>query len=50
MAKNDRIQKGKPATNVEFGMEFGDINASKHYEIPFLNKEDSVKNNKSRFE
>ena len=26
------------STNVEFGMEFGDLNASKLYEIPFMTK------------
>ena len=33
-------------SNVEFGMEFGDINASKLYEIPFMNEEKSKKKSK----
>ncbi|WP_180955653.1 MULTISPECIES: hypothetical protein [Bacillus] len=34
--------------NVEFGSEFGDINASKIYEIPFMNDKKSTKENKKR--
>ncbi|MDQ0185049.1 hypothetical protein MKX67_08710 [Cytobacillus sp. FSL W7-1323] len=31
--KNERKQKQPPQVNVEFGMEFGDLNASKIYEV-----------------
>ena len=36
------------STNVEFGMEFGDLNASKLYEVPFMNKQISEKRKKKR--
>ena len=32
---NKSVEK---STNVEFGMEFGDLNASKLYEVPFMTK------------
>ena len=32
-------QPNKENASVEFGMEFGDLNASKLYEIPFMNKQ-----------
>ncbi|WP_170289646.1 hypothetical protein [Cytobacillus depressus] len=38
MPKNKEADH-KKQTNAEFGMEFGDINASKLFEIPFMNKE-----------
>lgn len=34
----------KDAANVEFGIEFGDMNASKLYEIPFMSKKKKNKN------
>jgi hypothetical protein len=39
-------QRNRKNTNVEFGMEFGDLNASKLYEIPFMNKEKANKKEK----
>jgi len=42
--KNDKYKK--ESTNVEFGMEFGDLNASKLYEIPFMNQEKAKKKKK----
>ncbi|MDQ0413533.1 MULTISPECIES: hypothetical protein [Mesobacillus] len=44
MKKQDgRHQK---PVNVEFGMEFGDINAGKFYEQPFANKKGKQKTEK----
>lgn len=34
-------------TNVEFGMEFGDLNASKLYEVPFMTKQIDKKKDKN---
>ncbi|MBD7936941.1 MULTISPECIES: hypothetical protein [Cytobacillus] len=31
--KSERKQKQPPQVNVEFGMEFGDMNASKIYDV-----------------
>lgn len=45
MGKKIREQKNA-AANVEFGNEFGDMNASKQYEIPFMNEEKKKKMNK----
>ena len=39
MSKKEKSKKQNETANVEFGMEFGDINASKLYEIPFINEE-----------
>lgn len=38
-------RKGKDhaQTHVEFGMEFGDLNAAKNYEIPFINQKKGSK-------
>jgi hypothetical protein len=39
--------KTKEITNVEFGIEFGDMNTAKMYETPFVNqskKKDTKKN------
>jgi hypothetical protein len=33
-----KTSKNKENTNVEFGMEFGDINAAKQFEVPFMNQ------------
>lgn len=33
-----RAERHQKPYNVEFGMEFGDMNASKLYEIPFAGK------------
>jgi hypothetical protein len=33
------MKKQKSTPNVEFGSEFGDINAAKHYEVPHMNAE-----------
>ncbi|MBU8877573.1 hypothetical protein BGM26_01040 [Bacillus sp. FJAT-29790] len=38
-------KKQREVANVEFGIEFGGMNASKLYEIPFMNQEKSKKNN-----
>jgi len=43
MKKSSAEQNRKKSANVEFGMEFGDLNASKLYEVPFMNKEKSSK-------
>jgi hypothetical protein len=34
--------------HVEFGNEFGDINAAKHYEIPFMNQDKKKKERAKR--
>ena len=36
------------STNVEFGMEFGDLNASKLYEVPFMTKRIDKKERKKQ--
>jgi hypothetical protein len=41
MSQKKKSNHKKEIANVEFGMEFGDINASKLYEIPFMNQEKS---------
>jgi hypothetical protein len=46
MKKSSSQQTKKASANVEFGMEFGDLNASKLYEVPFMNKEKSSKKRK----
>jgi hypothetical protein len=46
MSKKEKSKKQNETVNVEFGMEFGDINASKLYEIPFMNGEKSKKKSK----
>lgn len=38
-----RPERHQKPYNVEFGMEFGDMNASKLYELPFANKKDKEK-------
>ena len=38
MSKKEKSKKQNETVNVEFGMEFGDMNASKLYEIPFMNE------------
>jgi hypothetical protein len=43
MKKTSKIKNAKENINVEFGMEFGDMNASKLYEIPFMNQEKAKK-------
>lgn len=43
MGKRSKEKKNTKPTNVEFGMEFGDFNASKLYEVPFMNKEKAKK-------
>lgn len=45
MNKKNSIKRNNSA-NVEFGMEFGDINANKQFEIPFMNEEKGKKKNK----
>lgn len=43
------MKNKKQTPNVEFGSEFGDINAAKHYEVPLMNsvkKQDKKKQNK----
>nr|WP_295970204.1 hypothetical protein [uncultured Bacillus sp.] len=37
-------EKRKVESTVEFGMEFGDLNAAKYYEIPFMNEKKKRKN------
>ena len=46
MSKKEKSKKQNQTVNVEFGMEVGDINASKLYEIPFMNGEKSKKKSK----
>ncbi|MBX9972097.1 hypothetical protein [Cytobacillus firmus] len=43
--KNGR-QNG--SANVEFGMEFGDINAGKLYELPFMNRDKDKKKERDK--
>lgn len=38
MNKKNKTGKEEIA-HVEFGNEFGDLNAAKHYEIPFMNQD-----------
>ncbi|WNS76945.1 hypothetical protein RRV45_08170 [Bacillus sp. DTU_2020_1000418_1_SI_GHA_SEK_038] len=45
MDKNKEKQKN---ANVEFGIEFGDMNASKLYEVPFMSKDKEKKNNRKK--
>jgi hypothetical protein len=44
--RKDIENKNQKLANVEFGMEFGDINAGKQYEIPFMNKNKKVRKSK----
>ncbi len=37
--------KHSDSSNIEFGMEFGDINANKLYELPFMNREKNKNRN-----
>ena len=46
MAKKSKAKKNIAPTNVEFGMEFGDMNASKQFEVPLMNKENAKKKKK----
>jgi len=46
MKKSFNQRNNNKNTNVEFGMEFGDLNASKLYEIPLMNKEKANKKEK----
>lgn len=41
--KEQKDAKQSDSSNVEFGMEFGDINANKLYELPFMNREKNKK-------
>jgi len=38
-----KTSKNKENANVEFGVEFGDLNAAKQYEIPFMNQKKDTK-------
>ncbi|WP_394232716.1 hypothetical protein [Niallia oryzisoli] len=44
--KSTQKQQGNTSSNVEFGMEFGDMNASKQYEIPFMTNKGKLKDRK----
>jgi hypothetical protein len=44
----NRDERHQKPYNVEFGMEFGDMNASKLYEMPFASKKDKSKINKKK--
>lgn len=46
MSKKKKMKENKQNTNVEFGMEFGDMNASKLYEIPAMNQGKAKRNKK----
>jgi hypothetical protein len=43
-------KKKKDSANVEFGIEFGDLNNAKNYEVPFMNqdKQEEKKEKKKR--
>lgn len=43
-----RQERHQKPYNVEFGMEFGDINASKLYELPFAGRKDMHKSQKDK--
>ena len=43
-------KSNEKSTNVEFGMEFGDLNASKLYEVPFMTKRIDQKKEKNNNE
>lgn len=43
--KND---KSKEVTNVEFGMEFGDMNSAKFYELAFSNQKENKPSQKEK--
>lgn len=43
MNKDSKKPNPKSSDRVEFGIEFGDINASKLYEIPFANQDKARK-------
>lgn len=43
-----RQERHQKPYNVEFGMEFGDINASKLYELPFAGRKDKHKSQKDK--
>lgn len=49
MRKKAANQKNE-TTNVEFGIEFGDMNASKMFEVPFMNEKEgkTKKSNKKK--
>jgi hypothetical protein len=42
------MKKENQTPNVEFGSEFGDINAAKHYEVPLMNNEKKHKNKEEK--
>ena len=42
------MKKENQTPNVEFGSEFGDINAAKHYEVPFINNKKKQNNIKTK--
>lgn len=44
----NREERHQKPYNLEFGMEFGDINASKLYEMPCASKKDKQTNNKKK--
>ncbi|WP_185150681.1 hypothetical protein [Cytobacillus dafuensis] len=44
--KKNKNMKAKETANLEIGMEFGDINASKQYEVPFMNEDKGKRKNK----
>lgn len=46
MGKNKAKQKN--GANVEFGLEFGDINASKQFEVPFMNEDKEKKSKRKK--
>lgn len=39
----DKQRKETETTNVEFSVEFGDVNGTKLYELPFMNEKKSHK-------
>jgi hypothetical protein len=43
MKDNNRKEKKKESFQEEFGIEFGDFNAAKHFEIPEANKKTNEK-------
>lgn len=44
----EKNQKLREVLNVEFGIEFGDLNGAKFYEIPFSNQKEKENFQKNR--
>jgi hypothetical protein len=44
----DKKEQSKEAVNVEFGMEFGDLNSSKFYELAYANQSQNKESPKNK--